>query len=192
MLKGFTEFVNESADEAAAQLSMEKAALNDMLRIGLISQKEWTKELRAAVRRSKGDTTEAATPEAKAALASPEATRLLDAGLVNVSSTTQISRGNIILGPPDYDRKKDYALGFFPEIRKVRRMTPKTRRQSPYGWTYSNPPQDDSIKAFPMAKSDSEFYKMAMRWVIDHVDLDWEHNNFPAKKRTPRGYFDSL
>ena len=188
MIKDFSQFINES-EEA---FEKEKETLGYLLSVGLVSKKEYDRELATSARIHNPPSTAMLSPEALEAVNSPEAKVLQDAGLFLVSSNIRNTRGNLVWGPPNYDRKKDYALGFFPEIRKVRRMTPKTRRQSPYGWTHSNPPQDDSIKAFPMAKSDSEFYKMAMRWVIDHVDLDWEHNNFPAKKRTPRGYFDSL
>ena len=186
MIKCFSQFINESDEDFKA----EQEALDYLLSVGLISKEQHRKDSAMSSRIHNPPSTSMLSPAAITAVNSPEAKALLDAGLYLVSSNIRKSRGNLVYGPAHYDRIKDYALGFFPEIRKVRRMTPKAPYRSPYGWVSSNPPQDETIKIFTMAKSDDDFYKIAMRWVLDHVDLDYENKNFPVKKKTARGYFD--
>jgi len=186
MLKCFFQFINESAEDAKS----EREALDYLLSVGLISKEQHKKDLAVSSRIHNPPSTDQLSPAAMAAVNSPEAKALLDAGLYLVSSNIRNVRGNLVYGPASYDRAEGYALGFFPQIRKVRRMTPKASRRNRFNGLLFNPPQDDTIKEFKMARSDEEFYKIAMRWVLDHVDLDYEHTNFPVKKKTARGYFD--
>jgi hypothetical protein len=187
MIKCFFQFINESAEDAKS----EREALDYLLSVGLISKEQHRKDLAVSSRIHNPPATDRLSPAAMTAVNSPEAKALLDAGLYLVSSNIRNVRGNLVYGPASYDRAEDYALGFFPQIRKVRRMTPKAPLRDRYGGLWrSNPPQDDTIKEFTMARSDDEFYKIAMRWVLDHVDLDYERTHFPVKKKTARGYFD--
>lgn len=188
MIKGFKNFIGESETGDPAMFSSHKDALDDLLKLGLISKKDYAVELRSIAQDfAPGDAFAMATPDAKAALSSPEMKRLKDAGLVLLSSKTQLQRGNLILGRPSYDRQTDHALGFFPEIRKVRRMTPKGLRPGPFGWLRTT--QDATIKILPSEWSDLEFYRHAMRWAADHVDLN--DPEFRLKTRTAKGYFDA-
>lgn len=188
MIKGFKKFIGESEKDDPAMFSSHKDALDDLLKLGLISKKDYAVELRRIAQDfAPGDAFAMATPDAKAALSSPEMKRLKDVGLVLLSSRVQLQRGNLILGRPSYDRQTDHALGFFPEIRKVRRMTPKGLRTGPYGWAASK--LDVTIKIFPSEWSDLEFYRYSMRWVADHVNLN--DPEFRVKTRTAKGYFDA-
>jgi hypothetical protein len=188
MIKGFKNFIGESETGDPKMFSSHKDALDDLLKLGLISKKDYTGELRRISQDfAPTDILAMTTPDARAALSSSEMKRLTDSGLILLSSKTQLQRGNLIIGRPSYDRQTDHALGFFPEIRKVRRMTPKGSRSGPYGWAQST--QDVTIKIFPSEWSDLEFYRHAMRWTADHVDLN--DPEFRVKTRTAKGYFDA-
>lgn len=189
MVKGFNQFINEAEGADPEMFKTHKEALDDLLKLGLVSKKEYQGELRRIAQDFAPEKlVSLAPPAAQEALSSPEMKPLQDAGLMLLSSKTQIQRGNLVIGRPDYDRLRDHALGFFPDIRKVRRMTPKAGRLSPFGG-YTHIMQDATIKIFPKEWSDLEFYRRAMRWVADHVDLT--NPEFPVKVKTRKGYFDA-
>lgn len=187
-MKSFLQFISENESSQENPLKSHIDALDDLRKFGLISDLEYGKELRAVSRELGGNYLDLASGDIRAALESPEAKRLFDAGLALVSSNTQILNGNLIFGKRDYHRSDDFALGFFPNLRKVRRMTPKGGRPGPFG-TYIHTPQDQSIKEFSKNISILHFYRLAMRWVADHVDLT--SPEFKLLRKTAKGYFDT-
>jgi hypothetical protein len=133
-------------------------------------------------------------PKVQEILTSPDYAELQSHGLELVSSKTQLLNGNLIFGYPGYSPRDQFAIGLFIDNRKVKRMTPKNipfgiwRRREGLGR------MDDTIKEFKSIPVD-QFYKVTLRWVLDHIDFTKSSNqhdlpDFPVKKRTPRGYFD--
>ena len=191
MIKGFSQFINESS-ESSIETQLE--VLQSLIDLGLIDRAEFRREataLRRAAMLSGEDIGSIFLPdEVKAALETPGARALLALGLEVSSSPLQLSRGNIVFAKPGYNRHTEYGIGFFGDVRRVRRMTPK--RQEMHPGTYRNriSSMDDTIKIFPAEMSHPEFYTKAMQWAVDH--LDFESRDFPAKHRTKKDYFNKF
>jgi hypothetical protein len=186
-INGFADFINEASDDSdLTSFRAQKNALDSLLELGLISKEEHRRDIRTLLNHSdKRFSSEAVSSVVKSAIESPEFKRITDLGLVNASSLTQMLNGNIVLAKPGYDRNQNYALGFFSELRVLRRLTPKRRFKSYYGgWNTL----DETIKRFDTALSKEQFFKISATWAFDHLDFDAEF--FPVKKRTAKGYFD--
>ena len=190
MIKGFSQFINESSESS---IKTQLEVLQSLIDLGLIDRAEFRREataLRRAAMLSGEDIGNVFLPdEVKAALETPGARALLALGLEVSSSPLQLSRGNIVFAKPGYNRHTEYGIGFFGDVRRVRRMTPKSLSGSNQ---YRNRigSMDDTIKIFPAEMSHPEFYTKAMQWAADH--LDFESREFPAKHRTKKDYFNKF
>ena len=190
MIKGFSQFINESSESS---IKTQLEVLQSLIDLGLIDRAEFRREataLRRAAMLSGEDIGNVFLPdEVKAALETPGARALLALGLEVSSSPLQLSRGNIVFAKPGYNRHTEYGIGFFGDVRRVRRMTPKSLSGSNQ---YRNRigSMDDTIKIFPAEMSNPEFYTKAMQWASDH--LDFESREFPAKHRTKKDYFNKF
>jgi hypothetical protein len=127
-------------------------------------------------------------PEIAAITQLPEYGELQEKGLELVSSRTQLLNGSIIFAYPGYRRHNGYAIGLFPGPKLIRRMTPKgiwtgVRGRTPYGYGS----MDFRIKELRDIPEE-QFYRVAMRWILDHIDL--EDPEFSVKRKTRKGYFD--
>jgi len=190
MIKGFSQFINESSEPS---IETQAEVLQSLIDLGLIDRAEFRREAtalhRAAMLRGEGGK-HLLLPEVKAALETPGARALLALGLEVSSSPLQLSRGNIVFAKPGYNRNTEYGIGFFGDVRRIRRMTPKG--EEIHMGTYQNRigSMDDTIKIFPAEMSHPEFYTKAMQWAVDH--LDFESRAFPAKHRTKKDYFNKF
>ena len=190
MIKGFSQFINESSESS---IKTQLEVLQSLIDLGLIDRAEFRREataLRRAAMLSGEDIGNVFLPdEVKAALETPGARALLALGLEVSSSPLQLSRGNIVFAKPGYNRHTEYGIGFFGDVRRVRRMNPKSLSGSNQ---YRNRigSMDDTIKIFPAEMSHPEFYTKAMQWAADH--LDFESREFPAKHRTKKDYFNKF
>jgi hypothetical protein len=158
--------------------------------LGLIPASEIQRELRS----QKASTILSRDDIYREIVASPEYQELKEIGLEIVSSSRQLVNRTLVIGAPDYNRDNRYAIAFFPENRKIKRITPKKTIRGPWG---NYLVLDFRIKEFPKSlfKDDLEFYLKGMRWVLDHIDFetpasDTRTPEFKVRKRTPRGYFD--
>ena len=188
MIKGFSQFINES-DEPSIENQLE--VLRSLLDLGLISDDEFKKDVRG-LNLSKMKSSEkyisSLSPEIKAAMETPGAKELLAKGLELSSSTAQLMHGTIVLAKPGYFHADAYGLGFFPKVKRIRRLVPHNTRHY-LGWTIKNP-LDPTIKIFPANMSTADFYRIAMQWAADHIDFEKE--GFHSAGRTKKGYFDKF
>jgi len=196
-IKNFNQYINEAED-------LENLArLRDL---GMIEPHEYRAGARDLGRNAmmaaaeRGEHPSSALPDIKAALESPEADLLRARGLEMVSSRTQLLNGNIIWAKPGYTKSRGWGLGFFADIRVVRRMTPKG-----VTLTYMRPigSMDIIMKRFDNLniQSNLDFYKIAMKWANDHIN--WEQVDaaeqkgdpkewrYYVKEKTKRGYFEN-
>jgi hypothetical protein len=116
---------------------------------------------------------------------SPEYAELQSHGLELVSSKTQLLNGSILFGFPGYRPYDGYAIGIYPGVKKIRRMTPKGIELGI--WSRRIGSMDFMIKNLGFVPDD-QFYRVAMRWILDHIDL--EDPEFRVKRKTRKGYFD--
>lgn len=101
---------------------------------------------------------------------SPEYADLLAKGMFLSSSVVQLVNKTLVFSKnPDRDPKKDHAIGIFGSIHVVRRIVPKTGGRD----------MDMIMKKFS-GLSDSDFFKTAMKWVVDNVDFSLPY--FPTIK----------
>jgi len=134
-------------------------------------------------------------PEIKRITDSLEYREILERGLVLVSSPTQLLNGTIVFGYPGYRLRDQFAIGLFPGTKTIKRMTPKgipmgVEGRSPYGIGSL----DFRIKQLENVPDD-QFYRVAMRWILDHIDFEQIDRRsgtpfFPVKNRTRAGYFE--
>lgn len=188
MIKGFRQFINES-DKPSIESQMD--VLRSLLDAGLISDDEFKKDLRGLkinTIRSSEKYLSNLSPEIKAAMETPGAKELLAKGLELSSSTAQLMHGTLVLAKPGYFHSEAYGLGFFPRVKRIRRLVPHDTRDM-FGRTIQNP-LDPTIKIFPEEMSDADFYRIAMQWAADHIDFEKE--GFYVKGRTKKGYFDQF
>lgn len=94
-------------------------------------------------------------------------------GLHLVSSPTQLANGNLVWSiDPNYRRANGWGIGFFPEIRGIRRMTPK---QVNLGVRWGMPgSMDVLIKKWPYRDhpTNLKFYDEAMQWAAANIDFE--------------------
>ena len=196
-IKGFSQFIKESED-------LEN--LTRLRDLGLIDQAKYKRDSRelalsamsAAIDR--GDSPTSVIPTIKATLESPEADLLRARGLEVVSSKNQLLNGTLIWSRPGYERATGWGLGFFPDVRLIRRMTPKGIKLN---WVRPLGSMDILIKDFSRQNipTDLEFYKIAMKWANDHIDwerLEAEYATedpsvwrYYVKNKTKSGYFEN-
>jgi hypothetical protein len=173
-------FENESEEDVNQKIE----DLRQLAELGMIDQHEIT----AFLRKRGVPTIIEHVPEIQEIVNSPEYQELQERGLELVSSKTQLLRGNVILGFPGYRPHDGYAIGLFPGNKYIRRMTPKgiwtgVRGRTPYGYGS----MDFRIKELRDIPEE-QFYRVAMRWILDHIDL--EDPEFSVKRKTRKGYFD--
>ena len=101
---------------------------------------------------------------------SPEYSELVQKGVSLASSITQLLNHTLVFAKNGIarDAKKEFAIGFFGSINVVRRLVPTTGMQ------------DVTMKRFDSNLSESEFFKTAMKWTVDHIDFD--SRSFDSKK----------
>lgn len=133
-------------------------------------------------------------PNVQEILTSPDYAELQSHGLELVSSKTQLLNGNLIFGYPGYSVRDQFAIGLYMDSRKIKRMTPKNISLGIWRRSGGIGSMDITIKDLPNIPAD-QFYRVALRWVLDHLDFTKSSNqydlpDFPVKKRTSRGYFD--
>ena len=184
MIKGFIQFINES-DEPSIENQLE--VLRSLLDLGLISDKEFKKDVLVLTRSSKKYLS-ILSPEIQSAMETPGAKELLAKGLELSSSNAQLMNGTIVLAKPGYFHADAYGLGFFPSVKRIRRLVPHNSRHF-LGWTIKNP-LDPTIKIFPPTMSTADFYRISMQWAADHIDFEKE--GFYSSGKTKKGYFDQF
>lgn len=181
---GFSKWSKVFENESEEDINQKIEDLRHLAELGMIDPSEITSFLR-----KRGvPTIIQNVPEIQEIVNSPEYHELQEQGLGIVSSRTQLMRGNIILGFPGYRPHDGYAIGIYPDIKNIRRMTPKgiwtgVRGRTPYGIGS----MDVMIKKLNFIPDD-QFYRVAMRWILDHIDL--EDPQFSVKRKTRKGYFD--
>jgi hypothetical protein len=178
---GFGQWSRVFENRSDEDISQKIEDLRNLADLGMIDQQEITDFLRqegapALIKYS---------PEIQAIVNTPEYSELQSHGLELVSSRTQLLNGSIIFGFPGYRRHNGYAIGLFPFPKLIRRMTPKG---IPLGVKNRRVGSlDFEIKRLGFVAS-NQFYQVAMRWILDHIDLS--NPKFPVKQNTRKGYFD--
>jgi hypothetical protein len=181
---GFGQWSKLFESESEEEVNQKIEDLRQLADLGMIDRQEITEFLR-----KRGvPTIMNSVPEIQEIVNSPEYQELQELGLGIVSSKTQLLRGNVIFGFAGYRPHDGYAIGIYPGVKKIRRMTPKgipmgVRGRSPYGIGS----MDIQIKDLGFV-SDDQFYRVAMRWILDHIDF--EDPRFSVKRNTRKGYFD--
>jgi hypothetical protein len=107
------------------------------------------------------------------ALSTDGAKALAGQGLHLVSSPTQLANGTLVWSiDPKYRSANGWGLGFFPNVRAVRRMTPN---QVDLGARWGRPgSMDIVIKRWKGSdhSTDLEFYDKAMQWAAENIDFE--------------------
>jgi len=170
-------FENESEDDVNQRIE----DLRQLVDLGMIDQPEITTFLR-----KRGvPTIIQNVPEIQEIVNSPEYAELQSHGLELVSSKTQLLNGSILFSFPGYRPHDKYAIGLFPGPKMIRRMMPKGIELDL--WRRRVGSMDFRIKDLHNIPDD-RFYRVAMRWILDHIDL--EDPKFGMKRKTRKGYFD--
>ena len=181
---GFEQWSRIFENESEEDINQKISDLRQLVDLGMIDKQEITAFLR---KRGVPSIIEN-VPEIQEIVESPEYRELQSHGLELVSSKIQLLRGNILFGFPGYRPHDGYAIGLFPGPHLIRRMMPKgipmgVRGRTPYGIGS----MDFRIKELTNIPAD-QFYRVAMQWVLDHIDLS--NPKFPVKKKTSREYFN--
>jgi hypothetical protein len=176
-------FENESTDDINQKIE----DLRNLVNLGMIDKHVLTSFLR----KRGANTIIEQVPEIQTIVNSPEYAELQSHGLSLVSSRTQLLNGSIIFAYPGYTPTNQFAIGIFPGPKLVRRLTPKGIELGV--WRRHIGSMDVQIKKFP-AVQDDQFYRVAMRWILDHIDFEETNQRtgtpyFPVKNRTRKGYF---
>lgn len=103
---------------------------------------------------------------------SPEYSELVQKGVSLASSITQLLNHTLVFARNgvNRDNKKEFAIGLFGSINVVRRLVPKTGMRD----------MDLTMKRFDSSLSEADFFKTAMKWLVDHIDFD--SRSFDSKK----------
>jgi hypothetical protein len=171
---------------------MKLGHLRTLVKRGLISPSDLWKELKSYGRSALLSFDEIYSE----LLDSPELEEFRAMGLDIVSSPVQLKNRTLVIGYPTYRAKDQFAIGFYPADRRIKRLTPKGIYMGVNNRSYGS--LDFRIKDFPRVfKDDLDFYRKAMRWSLDHLDFteaDYYSRSpyFPAKTRTKRGYLEEL
>lgn len=178
---GFKQWSKIFENESEEDINQKIEDLRQLVDLGMIDQHEIT----AFLRKRGVPTIIQNVPAIQEIVNSPEYKELQEHGLELVSSKTQLLHGTILFGEPGYRPYDGYAIGIFPGVKIIRRMTPKGIDLGIWGRRIGS--MDFRIKNIDFVPDD-KFYKVAMRWILDHIDLD--HPEFPVKRKTRKGYFD--
>jgi hypothetical protein len=183
-LTGFGKWSKVFENESEENINQKIEDLRQLVYLGMIDDHEIT----AFLRKRGVPTIIKNVPEIQEIVNSPEYQELQDHGLELVSSKTQLFNGSILFGFPGYRPHDGYGIGLFPGPKVIRRMTPKgiwtgVRGRRPYGIGS----MDIRIKDLRTIPGD-QFYRVAMRWILDHIDF--EDPQFSVKHNTRKGYFD--
>ena len=144
-------------------------------------------EIKDFIRKQRSANAVELIPEVQDIMNSPEYAELQSHGLELVSSKAQLFHGTIIFGFPGYSPRDGYAIGLFPGNKYIRRMTPKGIKLGiQYRELGSMNIKIKELSDIP----DNRFYQVAMRWILDHIDL--EDPKFGMKRKTRKGYFDQF
>ena len=178
---GFRKWSRLFENESEENVNQKIEDLRQLAELGMIDKQEITSFLR-----KRGvPTIIEHVPEIQEIVNSPEYQELQERGLELVSSKTQLFNGSILFGFPGYRPRDKYAIGLFPGPKVIRRMTPKgidlgIRNRS----VGSMDIRIKDLRAIP----EDQFYRVAMRWILDHIDFD--DPRFSVKRNTRKGYFD--
>jgi hypothetical protein len=175
----WSRIVESEPDDVEQQI----ADLRQLADLGMIDPLE----LKAALRKKGASAIIEYMPEYKEILNSPEYRELQERGLELVSSKTQLLNGSILFSRPGFRPKDGYAIGLFPGPMLIRRITPKGIQMGIYGRRYGS--MDVIIKKLNFIPP-QKFYRVAMRWILDHIDFDDPH--FSVKQYTRKDYFDQF
>ncbi len=178
---GFKEWSRVFENESEEEITQKIEDLRQLADLGMVDQQEIRDFLKGkgSAALIKHD------PEITAITQLPEYRELQEKGLDIVSSRTQLLNGSIIFAYPGYRRHDGYAIGLFPGIRLIRRMMPKGIPMGIRSRRYGS--MDFEIKKLRFVPGD-QFYRVAMRWILDHIDFD--DPQFSVKRNTRKGYFD--
>ena len=181
---GFREWSRVFENESEEEITQKIEDLRQLADLGMVDQQE----IRDFLKGKGSAALIKYDPKLAEITQLPEYRELQEKGLAIVSSRTQLLNGSIIFAYPGYRRHDGYAIGLFPEIMLIRRMMPKgipmgVRGRSPYGIGS----MDIGIKRLNFVPGD-QFYRVAMRWILDHIDFD--DPQFSVKRNTRKGYFD--
>ena len=169
-------------------LNAQKADLDGLKDIGIISPTEYTDKIKDINRQIKSMLTTGSTntmyskkwfddirtvPEFKwlvDVVDSPEYSNLVSKGVALSSSFTQLMNHTLVFSKnPERRVESDYAIGFFGATKTVRRIVPKT----------GNRDMDMIIKIFKSPTED-DFFKSAMSYIADTIDFT---TNYFSSKR---------
>jgi hypothetical protein len=169
-------------------LNAQKADLDGLKDIGIISPTEYTDKIKDINRQIKSMLTTGSTntmyskkwfddirtvPEFKwlvDVVDSPEYSNLVSKGVALSSSFTQLMNHTLVFSKNQERRvESDYAIGFFGATKTVRRIVPKT----------GNRDMDMIIKIFKSPTED-DFFKSAMSYIADTIDFT---TNYFSSKR---------
>lgn len=95
---------------------------------------------------------------------SREYTELVQKGVLLSSSIAQLMNRTLVFSRNGRDRnpKKEFAIGFFGNTQRIRRIFPKTGVRD----------MDQTIKNFEgLGLSDVDFFKQAMAWAVESIDF---------------------
>lgn len=181
-LATFTDWtkLNESTDYSISQKIEDLKTLADL---GIITPDELKKEFR----KYRADEIKLTIPEVKEIIDTPEYREFQKLGLELVSSRTQLFNGTLVFGQPGYQPKDQFAIGLF-QNGTIKRLTPKGIKRGVWGRELGE--MDMPIKQF---KLDSDFYRTAMRWCLDHIDFEALDSRtgtpfYPVKTRTRKSW----
>lgn len=222
-LKLFEELNQEILNSSAAKaIDLKKSidALNDLMELGIMDNSTWKNEYSKIINSYKKmirglsldlkDKTNLGVLFELSAIVGviPDLSKLegfnelLNKGLHLVSSPTQLINGTLVFSLDDsYNRKTGWGIGFFPEIKAIRRMTPKNIGLGVWGRREGS--MDIIIKHFRDSTSKLDFYDKAMKWAADNINFHHAKENPEAtswkyyKKRkgsveVPRGEAETL
>lgn len=169
-------------------LNAQKADLDGLKDIGIISPTEYTDKIKDINRQIKSMLTTGSmntmyskkwfddirtVPEFKwlvDVVDSPEYSNLVSKGVALSSSFTQLMNHTLVFSKNQERRvESDYAIGFFGATKTVRRIVPKT----------GNRDMDMIIKIFK-SPTEADFFKSAMSYIADTIDFT---TNYFSSKR---------
>jgi len=169
-------------------LNAQKADLDGLKDIGIISPTEYTDKIKDINRQIKSMLTTGSmntmyskkwfddirtVPEFKwlvDVVDSPEYSNLVSKGVALSSSFTQLMNHTLVFSKnPERRVESDYAIGFFGATKTVRRIVPKT----------GNRDMDMIIKIFK-SPTEADFFKSAMSYIADTIDFT---TNYFSSKR---------
>ena len=178
---GFREWSSVFENESDEEITQKIEDLHQLADLGMIDQHE----IRDFLKKKGPSAMIKHLPEIAAITQLPEYGELQEKGLELVSSRTQLLNGSIIFAYPGYRRHNGYAIGLFPGPKLIRRMTPKGIPLGIRSRRYGS--MDFEIKRLRFV-SDDQFYRVAIRWILDHIDFN--DPMFSVKRNTRKGYFD--